>query len=104
VPKKEKKRKKEREMSSSSGYVAISRCPMIFDGANYPNFAAFMHVHMRGLRLWGVLSDGVSCPPCPTVPLVPIPLTPPFLGADATQADKDATESAYRSAVAVYDL
>jgi hypothetical protein len=87
-------------MRFSSGYVAIPRCPVIFDGANYPNFAAFMHVHMRGLRLWGVLFDEVSCPPCPTPPLAPIPLTPLALGADATQA----AESADRSAVAMYDL
>jgi hypothetical protein len=37
-------------MSSSSGYVAIPRCPVIFDGANYPDFASFMRVHMRGER------------------------------------------------------
>ncbi|KAK1684819.1 hypothetical protein QYE76_045667 [Lolium multiflorum] len=43
-------------MSYSSDYVAIPRCLVTFDGANYPNFAAFMRVHMRGLRLWGVLS------------------------------------------------
>jgi hypothetical protein len=49
--------------SSSSGYLAIPRCPVIFDGANYPNFTAFMRVHMRGLRLWGVLSGEVPCPP-----------------------------------------
>jgi hypothetical protein len=91
-------------MSSSSGYVAIPRCPVIFDGANYPDFAAFMRVHMRGLRLWGVLSGEVSCPPCPTPPLAPIPPTPPVLSDGATQADKDVAESADRSAVAAYDL
>jgi hypothetical protein len=91
-------------MSSLSGYVAIPRCPMFFDGANYPDFAAFMCVHMRGLRLWGVLSGEVSCPPCPTAPLAPIPPTPPILGDDATQADKDAAESADRSVVAAYEL
>jgi hypothetical protein len=90
-------------MSSSSGYVAIPRCPVIFDGANYPDFAAFMHVHMRGLRVGGVLSGEVSYPLCPTAPLAPIPPTPPVLRDDATQADKDAAESA-RSAVATYDL
>jgi hypothetical protein len=52
-------------MSSSSGYVVIPRCPVIFDGANYPDFVAFMRVHMRGLRLWGVLSGEVSCPCAP---------------------------------------
>jgi hypothetical protein len=91
-------------MSSSSGYVAIPRCPVIFDGANYPDFAAFMRVHMRDLRLWGVLSGEVSYPPCPTAPLAPILLTPPDLSDDATQADKDAAESADRSVVVVYDL
>jgi hypothetical protein len=91
-------------MSSSLGYVAIPHCPVIFDGVNYPNFAAFMRVHMHGLRLWGVLSGEVSCPPCATAPLAPILPTPPVLGDDATQANKDAAESADRSAVAAYDL
>jgi hypothetical protein len=52
----------------------------------------------------GVLSGKVSCPSCPTAPLAPIPPTPPVLSDDATQADKDAAESADRSAVAAYDL
>jgi hypothetical protein len=91
-------------MSSSSGYVAIPRCPMIFDGANYPDFTAFMHVHMRGLCLWDVLSSEVSSPLCPIAPLAPIPPTPSVLGDDATQADKDAAKSADRSVVAAYDL
>jgi hypothetical protein len=90
-------------MSSSSGYVAIPRCPVIFDGANYPDFTAFIRVHMCGLRLWGVLSGEVSCPPCPTPSLAPIPPTPPALGAEATQAEKDAAESADRSVIAAYD-
>jgi hypothetical protein len=104
VQKKKKKRERERVMSSSSGYVAIPCCPVIFYGENYPDFAAFMRVHMRSLRLWGVLSGEVSCPPCPTPPLAPIPPTPPALGDGATQAEKDAAESAGRSAVAAYDL
>jgi hypothetical protein len=91
-------------MSSSSGYVAIPCCLVIFDGTNYPDFAAFMRIHMRGLRLWGVLSGEVSCPPCPTAPLAPIPPTPPVLGDDATQTDKDAAESANRCVVAAYEL
>jgi hypothetical protein len=87
-------------MSSSSGYVVIPCCPVIFDGANYPDFAAFMRVHICGLRLWGVLFGEVSYPPCPTPPLAPIPPTLPALGDGATQAEKDAAESA----VAAYDL
>lgn len=45
--------------SFSSGYVSISRCPEIFDGTNFGEFVAFMHMHMRGLSLWGVLSGEV---------------------------------------------
>jgi hypothetical protein len=51
-----------------------------------------------------VLSGEVSCPSCPTPPLAPISSTPPALGDDATQAEKDAAESADRSAIAAYDL
>jgi hypothetical protein len=91
-------------MSSSSGYVAIPRCSVIFDDANYPDFAAFMRVHIHGLRLWGVLFGEVSCPPCRTAPLAPILPTLPVLGDDATQADKDAAESADRSVVAAYEM
>jgi hypothetical protein len=90
-------------MSSSSGYVAIPRCPVIFDGANYPDFAAFMRVHMRGLRLWGVLSGEVPCPPRPTAPTAPIPPTPIALAPDATQEAKDAAKSADATALAKYD-
>jgi hypothetical protein len=91
-------------MSSSSGYVAIPRCPVIFDGANYPDFAAFMRVHMRGLRLWGVLSGEVSCPPYPTAPVAPILPMPVVLGDGASQEAKDAAESADDSVVAAYEL
>jgi hypothetical protein len=77
---------------------------MIFDGVNYPDFVAFIRVHMRGLCLWGVLSGEVSCPSCPTAPLAPILPTPPVLGDDATQADKNAAESADRSVVVAYEL
>ena len=31
---------------ASSGYVAIPHCPVIFDGANYAEFVAFMRLHM----------------------------------------------------------
>jgi hypothetical protein len=90
-------------MSSSSGYVAIPRCPVIFYDANYPDFAAFMRVHMRSLRLWGVLSGEVPCPPRPTAPTVPIPPTPVALAPDATQEAKDAAKSADDTALAEYD-
>uniref|UniRef100_A0ACD5TJP1 Uncharacterized protein n=1 Tax=Avena sativa TaxID=4498 RepID=A0ACD5TJP1_AVESA len=91
-------------MSSPSGYVAIPRCPVIFDGANYPDFTAFMRVYMHGLRLWGVLSSEVSCPPCPTAPMAPLPPSPIVLGADASQEAKDATQSADDIDVAAYEL
>jgi hypothetical protein len=90
-------------MTAPSGYVAIPHCPVIFDGTNYPNFAAFRCIHMRGLRLWGVLFGEVSCPPCPIAPAVPTPPTPPALAADATQAEKDAAKSVDDVPIAAYD-
>jgi hypothetical protein len=89
--------------SSLSGYLAIPRCPVIFDGTNCPDFAAFMRVHIRGLRLWGMLSGEVPCPPRPTAPTAPIPPTPVALAADATQEAKDAAKSADAIALAEYD-
>jgi hypothetical protein len=89
--------------SSSLGYLAIPRCPVIFDGANYLDFATFMRVHMRGLGLWGMLSGKVPCPSCPTAPTAPIPPTPVALAPDATQEAKDAAKTADATALAEYD-
>jgi hypothetical protein len=58
--------------SSCAGYVSIPRCPVIFDGTNYGEFATFMRIHMQGLRLWGVLTGEVSCPLRP-IALMPLP-------------------------------
>nr|XP_051212068.1 uncharacterized protein LOC127329620 [Lolium perenne] len=90
--------------SSASGYVSIPRCPVIFDGTNYGEFAAFMRIHMRGLRLWGVLTGEVFCPPHPTAPVPPTPPSvPQALAEDATQADRDAAKSAETAADEAYD-
>ena len=89
--------------STSLGYVAVPRCPVIFYGANYAEFAAFMHIHMRGLRLWGVLSGEVPSPPCPVPPVTPTPPTPPVLAADADQAAKDVAKLADDAVVLAYD-
>ena len=88
---------------SSSGYVAIPRCSVIFDGTNYAEFVGFMCIHMRGLLLWGVLSGEVPCLPCPIVPVAPIPSVPPVLAADASQADRDAAKALDDAAVEAYD-
>lgn len=87
---------------SSSGYVAIPRCPVTFDGANYPDFAAFMRVHMRGLRLWSVLSGEVPCPPRPVAPMASVAPMTIALAPDATQEVKDAAKSADDIALADY--
>jgi hypothetical protein len=46
--------------SSSLGYVAVPRSPVIFDGTNYADFVAFMPIDMRGLRLRGFFVASVS--------------------------------------------
>ncbi|SPT20807.1 unnamed protein product [Triticum aestivum] len=88
---------------SSSGYVAFPRCSVIFDGTNYAEFVGFMHIHMRGLLLWGVLSGEVPCPRCPVAPVAPIPPVPPILAAEASQADMDAAKALDDAAVDAYD-
>jgi hypothetical protein len=90
-------------MSAPAGYIVIPRCPVIFYGTNYPDFIAFMRIHMHGLRLWGVLSGEASCPSCPIAPTAPTPPTPPVLAADATQTDKNAAKSVDDTVVAAYD-
>jgi hypothetical protein len=89
--------------SSSSGYVVVPRCPLTFDGTNYADFAAHMRVHMRDLRLWGVLCGEVSCPPRPLPPVAPVPPTPPVLAADASEADRAAAKMTDDAAVDAYD-
>jgi hypothetical protein len=84
---------------SSSGYVAVPRCSVIFDGTNYAEFVGFM----RGLLLWGVLSGEVPCPPCPVAPVAPIPPVPPVLAADASQADRDTAKALDDVALDAYD-
>ncbi|KAM3385037.1 hypothetical protein ACQJBY_009163 [Aegilops geniculata] len=90
-------------MSTPSGYVAVPRCPVIFDGTNYIEFVGFMRIHMRGIRLWGILSGEVRCPPCPVPPVAPTPPRPPVLAADADQAAKDAAKLADDAVVHAYD-
>jgi hypothetical protein len=86
-----------------SGYVDVPRCPLTFDGANYADFAAHMCVHIRGLRLWGVLCGEVPCPPHPLAPLAPVLLTPPIIVADASEADRVAAKTVGDIAVDAYD-
>jgi hypothetical protein len=85
--------------SSSSGYVAVPRCPLTFDGTNYADFAA----HMHGLRLWGILCGEVPCPPRPLAPVAPVPPTPPVIAADASEADRVAAKTADDAVVDAYD-
>ena len=90
--------------SASSGYVAIPRCPVIFDGASYVEFVAFMCIHMHGILLSGVLSGEVPCPPRPVTPVAPTPPpTPPALDADASDANRETTRVAVDDATAAYD-
>jgi hypothetical protein len=63
----------------------------------------FMRIHMRGLRLWGVLSGDVSCLSCPVPPMAPTPLTPSALSADASESDRAAARIANDDSTAIYD-
>ncbi|KAK1652164.1 hypothetical protein QYE76_069969 [Lolium multiflorum] len=59
---------------------------------------------MCGLRLWGVLTGEVSCPPHATAPVPPTPPSvPQALAEDATQADRDAAKSAEATAEEAYE-
>jgi hypothetical protein len=89
--------------SSSSGYVVVPRCPMTFDGTNYADFATHMRVHMRGLRLWGVLCGEVSCPSRPIALVALVPPTPPVIAANAFEADGIAAKNVDDVAVDAYD-
>ncbi|SPT15922.1 unnamed protein product [Triticum aestivum] len=88
-------------MSTTSGYVAVPRCPVNFDGTNI-KFVGFMRIHMCGIRLWGVLLGEVRCPPCSVPPVAPTPPTLPVV-ANATQAAKDAAKLADDAVVRAYD-
>ncbi|SPT20957.1 unnamed protein product [Triticum aestivum] len=87
---------------SSSGYVAVPQCSVIFEGT-YAEFAGFIRIHMRGLLPWGVLSGEVPCPPCPVAPVAPTPTVPPAIVADASQADRDAAKALDDAVVDAYD-
>lgn len=111
--KKKNKKKKKRETGTmtSSGYVAIPRCPVIFDGINYTDFVAHMRIHTRGLGLLGALSGEVPCPPSPVQPVepsLPVPLTvDPTASQDIVVAAKkadDAAVVAYEQRLSDYKL
>ncbi|KAK1650175.1 hypothetical protein QYE76_067980 [Lolium multiflorum] len=58
---------------------------------------------MRGLRLWGVLTGEVSCPPHPTAHVPPTPpLVSRALADDAPQDDRDEAKSAEAAADEAY--
>jgi hypothetical protein len=89
--------------SSSSGYVDVPRCPLTFEGTNYADFVAHMCIHMRGLRLWGVLCGKVPCPPRPLALVAPVPPMPPVIVVDASEADRVAAKTTDDAAVDAYD-
>ncbi|KAI4992074.1 hypothetical protein ZWY2020_041937 [Hordeum vulgare] len=88
---------------SSSSYVVVPRCSVIFHDTNYDEFVVFMHIHMRGLLLWGVLSRELPCPPCAIAPMAPTLPVPPVLAADASQADRDIAKALDDVVVDAYD-
>uniref|UniRef100_A0ACD5VI62 Uncharacterized protein n=1 Tax=Avena sativa TaxID=4498 RepID=A0ACD5VI62_AVESA len=89
-------------MSLSSGYVVVPRCPLIFYGTNYAEFVGFIRIHMRGIRLWGVLSGEVPCPPRPVPPVAPTSPTLPVAGYDQQVSDYSDALSVYRDDLSAY--
>jgi hypothetical protein len=90
-------------VSSSLGYVVVPCCPKTFDGTNYADVPAHMRVHMRGLRLWGVLCGDVPCPPRPIALVGPVPLPPLVIVVDASEAYRVAAKTVDDAAVDAYD-
>ena len=83
-------------MSSSSGTVCVPRCPVLFDGVNYSHWAQHMRLHMRGQRLWDILSSELPCPPCPNAPRMAT------LSAQSSAEDKAKAQEAYNDAMEDY--
>ncbi|TVU34447.1 hypothetical protein EJB05_16279, partial [Eragrostis curvula] len=86
------------------GAIPVPRCPVLFNGINWGEFAFHMEVHMGGQQLWGYLTGDRPCPPCPRVPVQPT--YPP----DANEATKtnmleefEAELDAYQSDLANYE-
>lgn len=79
-------------MSSS-----IPRCPVILDGSNYLEWVPHMRVHMRGLRLWDIVTGAL---PCPLQPIAPVELMIP---ADASEEDKKKLQEDYEEELASFD-
>jgi hypothetical protein len=49
-------------MTPSSGGLPVLQCPVLFNGTNYRDWVLRMRLHMRGLRLWEILTDDLKCP------------------------------------------
>jgi hypothetical protein len=87
----------------SSGGVQITRCPVLFNGTNYHDWAPHLRYHMRGLCLWEFLTSDIPCPPPPVAPVKP---TVPDKAADDVKMklldEYDAIMESYASQFAAY--
>jgi hypothetical protein len=66
-----------------SGPVLVLRCPVLFNGTNYCDCVPHMHLHIRGLHLWELLTGELPYPLSPSVP------TQPVISEKTTAAEKE---------------
>lgn len=55
----------------SLGTIHVPRCPVIYNGINWGEFAFHMEIHMGGQQLWCYLTGERPCPRTPALPLRP---------------------------------
>ena len=78
------------------GAIPVPRCPVLFTGTNWSEFAFHMEVHMGGQQLWCYLTGERPCPPTPHLP------TPPTYAPDATDEIKNPLMEAFEAEMDTY--
>ena len=78
------------------GAIPVPRCPVVFNGANWSEFAFHMEIHMGGQQLWAYLTGDRTCPPTPVIS------TPPTYPPDAADTIKQPLLEAFEAQMETY--